>query len=229
MNKLVSRFRKEILKVACKHNKGHIAPSLSCLDILVVLFYSDKFSKDSIILSKGHGCYGLYAILADLKVIDKKKWLNFDLPGCYEGFGSLGHGLPVATGVAFAKKLMRKQGHVYVIVGDGEMQEGSNWEALSFIKHHNLDNITVIVDSNGLQAMDWIDKILSHNLFERFYGFGFQAEECDGHDVKELEACLSRKSNIIIAHTTKGKGVGCMENVPKFHYRVPDDRQRQCN
>ena len=140
-------LRQEVLRVACKNNKGHIAPSLSCLDILTVLYYEDYFKDDTIILSKGHGCYGLYAILADLEKISKVAWENFTLSGCLDGYGSLGHGLPIAVGIAFGRQLQNKDGHIYCIVGDGEMQEGSMWEALSFMQHHDLRNITVIVVS----------------------------------------------------------------------------------
>ena len=216
-----NQLKAEILRVACKNKKGHIAPSLSCLDILTVLFYKVADKKDTIILSKGHGCYGLYAIYADLGLLSKDKWERFELPGCVDGYGSLGHGLPVAVGAAFANKKLGNDKHVWVIVGDGEMQEGSMWEALSFMYHHNLTNITVIVDDNGLQAMDKVDHIIYQNLESRLQGWGFKVFQCDGHNHDELKTMLESKPLILLAKTIKGKGVKYMENDPKWHYRLP--------
>ena len=222
----VDELRQDILNVACKNNKGHIAPSLSCLDILTILFYESEFKNDICILSKGHGCYGLYAIWADIGRITKEDWRNFNLPGCLDGFGSLGHGLPIAVGRAFGNRLQGKKEHIFCIVGDGEMQEGSMWEALNFMKHHDLKNITVIIDHNGLQAMDKINNVLSQNLFNRLLGWGFLPDRCNGHNYKQMLISLGSKPQIIIAQTVKGKGVKCMENRAEFHYRVPDDNQR---
>jgi len=205
-------LREEIVDGAISRGMGHIAPSLSCADIIEVLWH--KFPEDKIILSKGHGCYALYAL--------KKEWGT----GCLEGFGSLGHGLPIAVGLAYGMGLQKKEGHVFCIVGDGEMQEGSMWEALNFMKNHQLMNITVIVDSNRLQAMDLIDNVLSQDLFKRFEGWGFRPEVCDGHNQAELYDSLKYHPQILIANTIKGKGYKFMENIPKWHYRVPDDNER---
>ncbi len=221
INEKIEFLRQDIMRVACKNNKGHIAPSLSCLDILTVLNYAVINPDDKLILSKGHGCYGLYAIWADKMVIPKEQWENFQLSGCLDGFGSLGHGLPIAVGLAYAQK-----GHVWCIVGDGELQEGSMWEALSFMYHHKLNNITVIVDHNGLQAMDFIDNVLSQDIYNRLAGWGFEPFFCDGHDCEDL-LILKSKPKIVIAYTVKGKGVKCMENVAKFHYRVPNENDNK--
>jgi transketolase len=209
------------MRVACKNKKGHIAPSLSCLEILVVLHYESLFAKDKVILSKGHGCYGLYAILAHLGRIKKEDWENFNLSGCLDGFGSLGHGLPIAVGIAYGNKLLGKESHVFCIVGDGEMQEGSNWEALSFMNHHGLDNITVIVDNNRLQAMDKVENVLCHKLTNRISGWDLNPITCDGHNYMELLAILKSKPQVVIANTVKGKGFDYMEGVAKWHYRLP--------
>jgi transketolase len=221
MYKKIEYLRGEVMRVACKNHRGHIAPSLSCLDILAVLKYEKEFQNDTIILSKAHGCYSLYAIEADLGQIKKEDWETFNLCGSYKGLGSLGQGLPIGTGIAFGKKLQGLLGHVFVIVGDGEMQEGSNWEALSFIAHHNLRNITVIVDNNGLQAIDRVQNVLRHDLVRRFEGWGFKPVECNGHDYDWLKATLVTRPQIVIAHTLKGKGFACMEGLSKFHYRIP--------
>lgn len=222
--KKAKELRKDLLAVATRNKQGHIAPSLSCLDILTVLYYKAASPKDTIILSKGHGCYGLYAIFADLGVIPRGKWRKFDLPGCLTGYGSLGHGLPVAAGVAYADMLRGRKRHTWVIVGDGEMQEGSCWEALSFIYHHDIQNITIIVDCNGLQAMDEIDKILRQNLSHRLTGWGFRPETCDAHDHWMLLNWMTVKPRIILANSVKGKGVPYMENRAEWHYRYPDGK-----
>lgn len=217
-------LRKEILEVAIRNKQGHIAPSLSCLDILTVLFYKIADPTDTIILSKGHGCYGLYAIWADIGLLPREKWEKFDLAGCVDGYGSLGHGLPVAVGIAYANKQKRNNYHTWVIVGDGELQEGSNWEALSFLSHHNLTNITVIVDCNDLQAMDKIDNILYQNLDDRFTGWGFHPYKCNAHDHKELTLWLESRPIILLARSVKGYGVDYMENKACWHFRWPDGK-----
>jgi transketolase len=217
-----NELRKQILEVATKHKQGHIAPSLSCLDILTVLYYQIASERDTIILSKGHGCYGLYAIWADLGLLPKEKWQNFELPGCVDGYGSLGHGLPVAVGVAYANKQIGNDKHTWVIVGDGEMQEGSCWEALSFMFHHTLTNITVIVDCNRLQAMDRINDILFQSLPRRLQGWGFMPYTCDAHDHEDLVLWLEAKPMVLLAKSVKGNGVDYMENKAEWHYRWPD-------
>ncbi len=223
----VDGLRQEIMRVACKNNKGHIAPSLSCLETLAILHYEPEFKKDKVILSKGHGCYGLYAIWADKGKINKEDWESFTLPGCLDGFGSLGHGLPIAVGIAFGNKLQGKKEHTFCIVGDGEMQEGSCWEALSFMKHHDLHNITVVIDDNGLQAMDKVSNVLSQNLFDRLMGWGFLPDRCNGHNYDQLKISLENKPQILIAKTVKGKGFPAIENKPEFHYRVPNDNEKR--
>lgn len=205
----IDLLRSEVMKGACERGMGHIAPSLSCVDILGVLSYYPEFENDTIILSKGHGCYGLYVL--------RGEWGS----GCLEGFGSLGHGLPIAVGIAFGRKLLKKDGHVFCIVGDGEMQEGSMWEALNFMQHHKLNNITVIVDNNGLQAMDKVGNILSHNLVNRLEAWGLETWVCDGHNQDKLHYILKFKPQVLIANTIKGKGYPFMEGVAKWHYRVP--------
>jgi len=219
---IADRLRTEILEVATKHKQGHIASSLSCLDILTVLHYEIADKKDTIILSKGHGCYGLYAIWADIGLMPKEQWENFELPGCVDGYGSLGHGLPIAVGIAYGNKLLKKRTHTWVVVGDGEMQEGSCWEALSFMYHHGLTNITVIVDNNRLQAMDYTSRVLYSNLFNRFRGWGFNPFTCNGHNHQNLKTWLDSKPLVLIANTVKGKGVEFMENVACWHYRCPN-------
>lgn len=252
--KKANYIRKNVVDIAIKNNAGHIASSLSCIDILVSLYYnimnvSDNpmmEDRDRLVFSKAHGCYGLYAILADIRYIKKQDWENFYkgsfLSGCVErseehgievGCGSLGHGLPQAVGIAFGAKLQNKNYKVYCIVGDGEMQEGSNWEAVQFAAKHQLGNLIVIVDKNKLQAMDFLKNVLTPEnkpniLQEKFTAFGFNTAVSNGHDIEQviskLKIWINTTDNIpkvLIAETIKGYGLLCMENVPKFHFRIP--------
>ena len=248
--------RRKVLEVCVRNKAGHIAPSLSCVDILTALYYKVMSyrpedpsweDRDRLIFSKAHGCYALYAILADLGVIPKEEWEGFyteksSLMGCSErnielgleaGCGSLGHGFPLAVGTAFGAKLREKSYHTFCIVGDGELQEGTSWEALMFAIKHEVCNLTLIVDFNRLQAMDFIINILDKeedHLIKRLEGFGVSPKVCSGHDIAKLAKCLGKcklssdnKPSVIIAETIKGFGLKCMENVPKFHFRIPTD------
>lgn len=245
-------IRNEVINISVRNKAGHIAPSLSCIDILVALYYRvmkyklDKplwEERDRLVFSKAHGCYALYAILADIGVIPRKEWENFYteascLSGCAErrpeygieaGCGSLGHGLPIAVGIAFGAKSQGKPYHTFCVVGDGELQEGSSWEALQFAVKHRVHNLTIIIDSNHLQAMDFIINILDRqrkDLVKKLKGFGLSPCVCKGHDAVKLAKCISgaRSSSatgpkVVIAETTKGYGLKCMENVPKFPQR----------
>ena len=247
-------IRDKVIRVAVRQGAGHIAPSLSCVDILVALYYTcmpynqkDPLweDRDRLIFSKGHGCYGLYAILADKGILPKKEWENFytrksRLRGCIErkphwgieaGCGSLGHGLPIAVGLAFGALMQRKSYYTYCLVGDGELQEGSTWEALQFSVKHGIKNLIIIVDCNRLQALDFIINILDKerdDLIKRFKGFGFSPIICPGHSLNKLIKCINQAKSspvripkVIVAETIKGYGLSCMENEPKFHYRIP--------
>lgn len=247
-------IRSEVINISTRNKAGHIAPSLSCIDILVALYYGIMSYKpenclwderDRLIFSKAHGCYALYAILADKGIIPKEEWENFYtkesiLPGCMErkpeygleaGCGSLGHGLPIAVGVAFGAHMQGKNYHTFCVVGDGELQEGSAWEALQFAVKHEVNNLTIIIDCNRLQAMDFIVNILDRDkddLIKKLQGFGLSPVICPGHDVVKLVECIkeiklspANGPKVIVADTVKGLGLNCMENVPKFHFRMP--------
>ncbi len=250
--------RKEMIEIAIRNGAGHIAPSLSCVDILVALYY-DCMSynpkdpswedRDRLIFSKGHGCYALYAILADRGILPEKEWKHFytsysSLPGCVErkveygleaGCGSLGHGLPIAVGLAFGAQIQQKDYYTFCIVGDGELQEGSTWEALQFAVKHKVQNLIIIIDRNRLQAMDFVINILDRergDMIRRLRGFGFLPVVCPGHDVIKLSDCIrtaksssEERPKVIIAETVKGFGLKCMENIPKFHFRIPTDEE----
>lgn len=252
-------IRKKMVDWAVKCGAEHIAPALSTIDLLTVLYYDimsvskngNWENRDRFILSKGHGCYGLYTILNDLAIIPDDEWRNFhngsSLKGCVvrntdygleAGCGSLGHGLPVAAGVAFGAKIQNKDYQIYCMVGDGEMQEGSMWEALQFAAKHELSNLTVIVDNNSLQAMDFLENILTpigrkDDLEKKFEAFGFETITCDGHNIDNISAILNnwkdngdnKKPKALIAKTIKGYGLHCMENIPKFHFRMPTQEE----
>jgi transketolase len=244
--------RKDVVEVCVKNGAGHIAPSLSCVDLLTALYHRvmnvsrDPLweDRDRLVFSKAHGGYGLYAILADLGYIPRKDWEAFyqggPLSGCLSrspergieaGCGSLGHGLPQAAGLAFGAKLQKKSWRVYCVVGDGEMQEGSNWEALQFAAKHELSNLIIVVDANALQAMDFLKDVLSpedpvEDLREKLEAFGAETKVCAGHDMAALLEGLAaptpgRRPRALIARTVKGYGLTCMEGVAKFHFRLP--------
>jgi len=253
LNNKSNYIRKEVIDISVRNGAGHIAPSLSCVEILTALYYSvmtyDQKNpswdgRDRLIFSKAHGCYALYAILADIGIIPKSEWLNFykgsGLSGCSErklsygieaGCGSLGHGLPIAVGTAFGARKLKMKYHVFCVVGDGELQEGTTWEAIQFAVKHELDNLTIVVDFNGLQAMDLLVNILDRtkmDLIGRLKGFGLSPKVCPGHNVQKLVTCLGAAKtrrdlapSVVVAKTVKGYGVRCMENVPKFHFRIP--------
>jgi transketolase len=212
LKKKADYIRKRLVEVSVKNGAGHIAPSLSCVDILTVLYYrtlnlnKDPLweLRDRLIFSKAHGAYGLYAILADFGYIRQEDWDSFYqegfLKGCIErspehgieaGCGSLGHGLPMAAGIVFGAKLQHQNYFCYCITGDGEMQEGSNWEAVQFAAKHQLDHLIIVVDCNGLQAMDYLENVLSpedsyKDLAVKFEAFGCEVICCDGHEMAEL-------------------------------------------
>ena len=245
-------LRGVIFESICKGGGGHIPASLSITEILTVLYYkvlkvdpkdAKNPDRDRFILSKGHASVALYAILADRGFFAKGELEKFGrmgsilgghpdmyrVPGVEASTGSLGHGFPFGAGIALAGKLDQKLYRVFVLLGDGECQEGSVWEAALFAPQHKLDNLIAIIDYNKIQAMDYLDKIIAlEPLADKWEAFGWAVREVDGHDVRALEETLQStpfvkgKPNLIIAHTIKGKGVSFMENVPIWHYRLPN-------
>lgn len=199
--------------------------------------------RDYFILSKGHGALALYAALCRAGYFDKTELDKFcaqggmlgslasnKIPGVEASTGSLGHGLSYAVGIAFACKADKLNNHVYCMLGDGECEEGSVWEALIAAAHYKLNNMTIIVDYNKFQAMDSVKNILSiDNISQRAASFGLDAIEIDGHNFDEIRDAVKRRSPekpvFVTAHTVKGKGISFMEGVPIWHYRVPDDNE----
>ena len=256
VNEMALRIRQEVFKMAVHANGGHIAPSYSMTDIVAELYFDDILrynpkdaewmERDYFILSKGHGVLALYAALAMAGYFPMERLATFCKPGSTLGSlakmgsvpgieattGSLGHGLSFAVGIALACKLDKVDNQVYVLLGDGECQEGSVWEGIMAAVHHRLDNLVVIIDYNGLQAMDSIMTIMSIDGFSgRLESFGFDAEDIDGHDNGAIKRALQKrvpgKPRAVVAHTLKGKGISFMENVPIWHYRIPNEEEME--
>lgn len=257
---LISKdMRKLIFKTAYSGHTGHIASAMSVVEILTSLYFGDILQynpknplwmeRDKLIMSKGHASLALYSTLAMAGYFPIEELKTFchpfskfggepkygDIPGIEATTGSLGHGLSFAVGIALASKLDSIQNRIYVILGDGECQEGSVWEAAMSAAHYKLDNLTVILDYNKLQAMGEIEDILSLNpINKKWEYFGWEVLEIDGHNLEEIQEVLSmdrqrdiKKPRIIIAHTIKGKGISFMENVPIWHYRMPNEEELQ--
>jgi len=223
-------IRRETLDLAVEINGGHVAPAFSMIEILValeeVLEGSDRF-----ILSKGHGCLSFFISLRNMgfnPTISEHPDIEVG-QGIECTTGSLGHGFPISLGMAFAKKFKKEPGKIYVVMGDGECQEGTTWESMLLASHHVLDNLTVIVDYNKLQALGRIEDILSlESLNEKFTAFGGYVIEVDGHCIPEIIDAFKKEVNkpkVVIAHTVKGKGMSFAEDSPGWHTRLPEGEQ----
>ena len=225
----LDEFRKKIFDMAIETQNYHIASAFSCADIVSVLYDKVITKNDKFIMSKGHGCLSLYVALQEkgYKPDIYKQHPDIDINNGIEcTTGSLGHGLPVGVGMALAKKLKNEDGVVYVLIGDGECQEGTIWESLLLASHHKLDNLCIIVDKNRLQALGKTEDILAlGNLKDKFKEFGANIITLNGHNKKGLQMALKvggyNKPKCVIANAIKGKGMKCMENIPKWHNRMP--------
>lgn len=252
MNEITDNIRKSILHMVHYSKSSHVGTCLSIVEILYSLYFRvmnvdpampKKPDRDKFILSKGHGSAALYATLAEKcffpkKILDRFYIDNGMLPGHVDmtvvpgleaSAGSLGHGLSIGVGMAIANRQMGNPGKVYVLLGDGECNEGSVWEAVMLANQLRLENLMAIVDYNRLQGFGYTkDVIDQHNLSDRWASFGWNAYDVDGHDVNELEKTLllpQQGPKVIIAHTVKGKGVSFMENRLEWHYKSPNDEQ----
>jgi transketolase len=247
-------LRKEILRMAKAGNSVHVGCAFSMVEMIAVLcsgflkadeIVEKKQDSSWLLLSKGHGVMAMYAAFYKMNLLKDHHLDQYfadgsllhglceaKVPGFEISSGSLGHGLPIAVGIAYGKKIAGQKGQVYCIVGDGEMNEGPMWEALLFASHHGLANLTVIVDANGYQAMGKIDEVLKMEPFtDKFKSFGFYSVACDGHDMNALNLALRNQSplpKVIVARTIKGKGVSFMENKNEWHYsRLSDETYQQ--
>lgn len=224
--------RRETFELMVKHKQTHFGGSMSLIEILVAL---EKVvtPDDKVILSKGHASYPFYLFLKR-KGCKPKMHVHPSMDcknGVYCTTGSLGHGLPLAIGMALARKRMNKKGNIYVIISDGEMQEGTTWESLLIAVHHNLDNLIVILDNNGYQALDEVTKILNlEPLSLKLEAFNWSYGACDGHDVYDILYFLQEKIHndqplFINARTYKGHGISYMKNDARWHNRFPNDEE----
>jgi transketolase len=224
-------FRKKILRLAMDTENEHIASSFSIVEILDVLYQKLLTENDKFILSKGHGSLALYVALKN-KGIEPKLNCHPDIEEC-NGIncttGSLGHGLPIAVGMALAKKLKNETGNIYVLISDGELQEGTTWESLLLASHYKLNNLIIIIDNNGLQSLGETKNILNlGRINQKIRAFNCSCVTVDGHNQKLIEKVLKLKSPqpfVIIANTVKGMGVSFMENQISWHNRLPNEKE----
>jgi transketolase len=248
---LAQRIRLHTLRMIQRANSSHVGTSFSMAELLAVLYHDvlrvnptdpDWPDRDRFILSKGHGCAVLYAVLAE-RGFFPLEWLDTfygngsrlaghathaAVPGVEVSTGSLGHGLSIGTGMALAAKRDGKSYRVFVMLSDGECDEGSTWEPVLFAPQHRLDNLIVIVDYNKIQSLGTVKQVLDLEPFaDKWRAFGWMVREIDGHDLNEITAALgqiplqSDQPSCLIAHTVKGKGVSFMENQLLWHYRSP--------
>ncbi len=247
-------IRKLILKLIFKANASHIGGALSMTDILAVL-YNDILridpldpkseQRDRFLLSKGHACTGLYATLGikgffpieelDTYTNDGSRFLSHTshyIPGVEISAGSLGHALPIAVGIAMAAKRKQATWKTICLISDGELNEGSNWEAIMISPQHELDDLVLIVDYNKIQSLGFVKDVIDiEPLKAKFEAFKWNVKEIDGHNHTAIKLVLStldtnsKQPTVIIAHTVKGKGVDYMENKLLWHYKSPNEEQ----
>ena len=252
------RMRRHIISMAADGKTSHVGCALSCVEILAALYFKlmnvtpgnwQTPEADRFILSKGHGVMAWYAVLAEAGFFPVEELHTYAADGSYLGehpshamgrgigysTGSLGHGLAVAVGQALARKMDKRPGNIFVLLSDGECNEGSVWEAAMCAAQHALDNLVAVIDDNGMQAMGPSRGISALDpLKEKWAAFGWEAVECDGHDVEALVAHCTKlmstkgKPKVLIARTVLAKGVSFMENRILWHYQIPsaDDVRR---
>ncbi|HLG20634.1 MAG TPA: transketolase [Bdellovibrionota bacterium] len=247
---LAKQIRIHVVKMTSRGGSSHVGSCLSMADIIAVLYgkimkvdsKNPKWpDRDRFILSKGHAGAGVYAALAESGFFPVEKLESHcqngsdlsghvshkGVPGVELSTGSLGHGLPVGVGMAYAAQLDGKSHRVFVLLSDGECDEGSNWEGALFAAHHRLDNLIVIIDYNKIQSLTWVkDTIALEPFADKWKTFGWEVFEVDGHNHSNMHEVLSQlpkrigRPTCVIAHTVKGKGVSFMENKVLWHYRT---------
>jgi transketolase len=248
------RIRVHALRMVHAANASHIGSCLSMADVLAVLYTRflrldpndpRRADRDRLIVSKGHAAAIVYAALAERGFFSADELMKYcqagtsltghvshSVPGVEASTGSLGHGLPIAVGLALASKADKQAWRSVCILSDGECDEGSNWEAILFAPHHRLDNLVVVVDYNKIQSFGRVEEVLALEPFaDKWRAFGWHVVECDGHDRVALEGALTAvpesagRPTVLIAHTVKGKGVSFMEDKLEWHYKSPSPQQ----
>lgn len=255
LEKISKNVRKNIVDMVYRASSGHPGGALSIADILVALYFKEmnvdvknpkSENRDRLVLSKGHTCPVLYAVLCEKGFFSKDELSGFrklnnilqghpdmkHIPGVDMTSGSLGQGLSASVGMALAGKLDKRDYRVYCIVGDGEIEEGEIWESAMSASHYKLDNICLIVDNNNLQIDGKISDVMnSYPINEKFKSFGFNVIDIDGHNFNEIITAFENakkvkgKPTAIIAKTIKGKGVSYMENNADWHGKAPNDEE----
>jgi len=250
--RMANRIRQNVLKMTKRAKSSHIGSNYSMVELLVVLYscilrvkpkQPNWPERDRFILSKGHACAALYALLAE-KGFFPLEWLDtfcldgsplaghvtHSIPGVEVSTGALGHGLPIATGMALAAKRDGKVYRAFALLSDGECDEGSVWESALFAQQHKLDNLIAIVDYNKIQSLGTVKEVMDLDPFaDKWSAFGWSVREIDGHDLNHIKSTLSAlpfetgRPSCMIAHTVKGKGVSFMENQLLWHYRWPHE------
>ena len=243
LNSTAKQIRIRILQLSNAAKSSHIGSSLSIVEILVVLYKFFIKKKNVFILSKGHACLAYYCVLQKFDYFSNKilksygknntillSHVSHRVPGVDFSTGSLGHGLPYATGRALAEKINKTNNKIFVLISDGELNEGTTWESLLFAAHHELDNLITIVDYNKIQSLDFAKNVLKlEPLNKKFQSFGCNVKNIDGHNFNQIYRSLlvkkNKKPTVIIANTIKGKGVGFMENSILWHYKYPNEKE----
>lgn len=255
LRKIANRIRQRDLRAVFEAGAGHVGGEMSVIDLLTALYFNTMSvnadnprdpGRDRLVLSKGHTALALYIVLSEKGFIPKDEISTFlqhnsrlnghpnrvKVPGVETNTGPLGHGLPVAVGMAKAAKLGDASWRTFVITGDGEMQEGSNWEAVMAAAQFGLDNLTLIIDHNRLQqGARLADTNNVAPLAPKLEAFGWAVEEIDGHDMEQITRALSRDGVIpgrpkcIVAHTNKGQGISFMNDNVAWHHKVPNAEQ----
>lgn len=253
LQKKAIELRRKIFEIVVEAGAGHTGSDLSCTDILTVLYYHilkvdvekpEDENRDRYIQSKGQAVEILWAILADKGYISEEELKTFSkfnsrlighpnnaVPGIEMNTGSLGHGLAISTGIALAGKLDKKDYRVFTLIGDGELAEGSVWEAAMAASNYQLGKLTAIIDNNQLQITGSTNDVMAiEPLADKWRAFGWHVIEVDGHDIEELITAFETSANgdqpkMIIAHTIKGKGISFAENQAGWHHKVPTEEE----
>ena len=255
LEKQAAKCRQTILRMVRAFHAGHLGPAFSCIDFVTAIYFHamniapsnpHKADRDRFLLSAGHKCLAQYAALTELGYFDEKILETFGqlhskipdhpdmhkLPGIEVNTGALSHGLNIACGMALSARLDKNDSKVYIIMGDGELAEGSSWEAAAVAAHYKLDNIIVFVDQNNLQISGRTYDVMDFRpIGEHFKGFGWAVQEVDGHDMSQIVTTLDElpaekgKPTVVVAHTTKGKGCSFADDQASYHYWKPSEEE----
>ena len=237
---IAKQIRIRIIQISNRAKSSHVGSCLSIVDILVVLYKNFINKKNIFVLSKGHACLAYYCVLQKFGHFSNKtlntygknntvllSHVSHKVPGVEFSTGSLGHGLPYATGRALAEKINITNNKIFVLISDGELNEGTTWESLLFASFHKLDNLIIIIDYNKIQSLDFTKNILKlEPLRKKFQSFGCNVKNINGHNFIQIYKSFfvrkNKKPTVIIANTIKGKGVSFMENTISWHYKYPN-------